>query len=214
MATILLPILFNYLAILAFWQTWRSSHNKTAKRIGSGLLFTVSGVLWQQNYGAEFGLTFLAITSALIAMMIIGITSEQNKHKKRSKTKSVEAGATANKVASKTKSRHALKPRQVTLQPWPVYARRVGTFLVAGPLTFVFSSVICLLLVMALPAELANTLVIAAFLLPLLWSLGVCWILSQQKRIKPSIVMLGVSTLGCLILVLTPITIPIPIPTP
>jgi hypothetical protein len=206
MATILLPIFFNLLAILAFWQTWRTRQNKTAKRIGSGLLLIASGVLWQQSYGAEFGLTFLAIASALMAMMLIGITSEKFKQNNRNKTESLQTEAEVKKTL-RTKHSNQFKPRQVNFQAWPIYARRVGTFLVAGPVTFVFSTVICLLLVMALPGELANTLVIAAFLLPIMWSLGACWILSQPKRIRPSMIMAGVSMVGSLILIMIP-TVP------
>ena len=206
MATILLPIFFNLLAILAFWQTWRTRQNKTAKRIGSGLLLIASGVLWQQSYGAEFGFTFLAIASALMAMMLIGITSEKFKQNNRNKAESLQTEAEVIRIL-KAKHSNQFKPRQVTFQAWPIYARRVGTFLVAGPVTFVFSTVICLLLVMALPGELANTLVIAAFLLPIMWSLGACWILSQPKRIRPSMIMAGVSVVGSMILIMIP-TVP------
>ncbi|PWK51850.1 hypothetical protein [Pleionea mediterranea] len=206
MTTILLPIFFNLLTILALWQTWRTRQNKTAKRIGSGLLLIASGVLWQQSYGAEFGLTFLAITSALMAMMLIGITSEKFKQNNRNKAESLQTEAEMKKTL-KAKHSNQFKPRQVTFQAWPIYARRVGTFLVAGPVTFVFSTVICLLLVMALPGELANTLVIAAFMLPIMWSLGACWILSQPKRIRPSMIMAGVSMVGSMILIMIP-TVP------
>ncbi len=176
----------NLLAMISLWLTWRSNRaHKNALRLGCWALMMFSLWYWIHLSGVEFGFVFWFINSALSAMITIAINSwRQDTHpsKQSRRTEQTE------------------KPSTLKVIPVQLVGQRVVTFLIAGPLALIGCMALCLFLVKVIPMTFANSLVLAAFLLPLVWALWSSWLLSQSKRLVPSLSMIIVIALSATLL--------------
>lgn len=169
-----LALLLCLAGILSLRVSWR--RQRSVLVLIGWLLVLLSAAIWSLGEGVEFGLSYALMALSIAAWVLIVFNHERQTPK-----------AGSDIVDSAT-------------LPASTTAHKLGTFLVAGPLAAVSSLLACALLVGATsdPDGRGNSLVVTAFIFPLLWSVVAVWICAADRLVRPAGILVAVTVVAAL----------------
>lgn len=173
-----LALLLCVVGVLLLRLSWR--RQRTALVCAGWLLLVLSAVLWSVSAGVEFGVSYTLLALSIAAWLLIAFNVERQ---------TAKAGNGAVDTAT---------------LPATTTSHKLGTFLVAGPLAGIASLFACALLV-GLAADAAsrgNSMVLTAFLFPLVWGAAVVWVCAGDRLGRTAGLLLLVSVVAGLGLML------------
>ncbi len=171
----------NVVGVGLLFYSWRQRQLSTKQ---ASTTFNVTGVcfvllawyFWCSCAGVEFGTVYWLITTPLVAWVWV-VWNRQEKP-----------------VVFKS------KPHMFTPIPFRQLVHGSGTLLVAGPLAFMASGVLSLVLVSGFPMSgpmlESGQLVLAVFLLVIIWSLFCFWACAAEKLLRPFVSLTGLAVVG------------------
>lgn len=155
--------------IFYFWKQRKSKPNHSSDKhinlgVSVGWFLVFSSIFaFDHTKGIEFGLTYLFLFLAIAAWLIMFILNlkhaEPNKSQKPYKNQFIEF-------------KRSIKS--------------FSTFFIAGPLALTSSCLASILICSYLPIQQADALVLAGFLLPIVWALTSYWMCATSKRLVPT----------------------------
>ncbi len=141
------------------------------------LLLIVATIVWVFASGAEFGIAYGLMFSSVLAWLVIFFNAEirQNKHREKTATPIAAPGAKA---------------------VW----RHVFLFAIAVPLSGAAALLFSVALTLVLPWKPVNEMVLAVFLMPVLWGLATYWACADEKVLRPALVLAACATASAILI--------------
>jgi len=163
----LIPIFIGLSVIFFAWKENKSRKKTVATRTRTLMLYGgwssifISLIGWIQIKGIEFGIAWWCIFIALLSLFLIATNATS------SKTSTIKIQYRNQFISIKRSGKSLL------------------TFLYAGPIALISSCFLSIIIGELLPMQKANSLVLAAFLFPIIWALSSYWICATDKRLIP-----------------------------
>ncbi len=173
------PVIINFIGIAVIYACWNHfNRNKFALNFVGWGVITISMLFWVEFYGAEYGIVFSCISISITGLLCLGVNYQRRPQK----------------VVQKNYQNNWIGVRQTST--------RFLTFLVAGPLALFACCALCLLIPHWFSEQRSHNLVLAAFLLPILWGLVSFWVCAKDELLVPFVVILLTGIFSSLILFL------------
>ncbi len=178
----LAALMTSGLGVACLYLSWKglSAVSKRITRIVALVFLYLSFYIFKELVGWEFALVFVAIIPVLFAW-VLTFANRQIKNNKKITNK---VPAIDNKTG------------------WLTRVKDIWRFIVAIPLALIISVLLCTVLAFYLPMGEINRVILATFLLPILWG-GLCsWVLAdgQFKRSGLTLLILGMASFTTLYL--------------
>jgi hypothetical protein len=151
--------------IVCLYSSWRGDSPGRRWRVPAGwLLLILAMVPWILASGAEFGVAYGAMLTSVLAWLVVLFNAEFRQHSHREK-----AAGRIGIPAARTAGRHLL------------------LFTAAVPLAGAAAIFTSVALTLVLPWKAVNGMVLAVYIMPLLWGLGSYWACADEKLLRPTL---------------------------
>lgn len=173
---VMFALVLSAVGLASLYLSWRRPKAVYKKWLtaASWLLILLSGLLWLQAQGGEFGAVYAFTVPSLLVFICIVYNVELRQ--------AASSPAKAGKLAE--------KPGGVGLK------RHLVLFLLTLPIGFCVSTSITLFIINWLPWAEVNRLAFAVVALPLIWSALAYWFVASKKFTRPVIAIVISSALG------------------
>lgn len=172
---------FSLAGIFCLYQSWQQrswTQGTSGKRwlVPVGwLLLVVATTLWIPAQGAEFGIAYGLMSVSVIAWLVVFINFEIRQQKTRDKL----AG-------------------QLTAPDAKALWRHFLLFVTAVPLSGAAAMLVSVALTLLVPWRAVNEMVLAVYLMPVLWGLASYWACADEKILRPALGLLACGTLSAI----------------
>lgn len=185
MQFMLFALTTNVVGVGLLFYSWRqrqslTRHASTLIKIAGVCFVLLAWYFWRGWAGVEYGAVYFAIITPLLAWVCVAWNRQQKP------------------VVIKNKI-HMFTPI-----PFKHLMHGIGTLLVAGPVSFMASGVLSLVLVAGPPTSgvmlESGQFVLAVFLLVIIWSLFCFWVCAVENLLRPFVSLTGLTVMGAWLL--------------
>jgi hypothetical protein len=185
----MLPLLagtaLSVAGVACLFGSWNGATTRKAWINGLGwMLLTISVIAWSIASGAEFGTTLALSVPGVIAWIFALQSAELREQRVRTRKPLVKAEPAAKITDARSWLRHF----------W--------FFVLTVPLSGAASALVSVALCQWLPWSDTNEMVLAIFLMPLLWGCAAYWIVADPKLSRPTMTLIAAGAIGAALLFL------------